>query len=253
MEKEGGGSYNDFRILNLVDGEGHDEEQEMLAMVDNLKEYGKSVASAVVVGGYGAYSVEGDDNYDYYVCRWTDEPYEVLEDGEITVGEETTQVYKGDWVCRGSWLEKLPRAKNWWTAENRPCLVRMQSVLHSSLPLRERSPTNDFSRGTPATTIAHANDHGAWLMSEDDHEYMMMRKRQLAGLDYPDEVFDDVEADVLEEDPDNNDDEEMDDDMDDDIDDEEDDDDDDGSEEDDDDDDDGSEEEEEDSEEEDDI
>ena len=103
------------------------------------------------------------------------------------------QVIEGDWYCGGIWLTKLPWAKNWWTMDGRECLVRMQQVLHSNLPLVERSDSNPFRRGVPSTTVDHANEHGAWLMSEDHvHSYMMMRSRQIDGMEYPDGIFADL-------------------------------------------------------------
>ena len=121
-------------------------------------------------------------------------PFQAKKDQEVHVGEEDepTRLIKGDWYCRGKWLSKLPRANNWWTMDGRECLVRMQQVLHSSLPLVERSESNPFRSGVPSTTVDHANEHGAWLMSEDDHSYMVMRRRQVDGMDYPDGVFADL-------------------------------------------------------------
>ena len=154
------------RTCSTKDGDGHDDEQEMLALVDSLKEYGETVASGVVKDGYGAYSVEDDPEYDYYVCQWTDKPFQAQADKEIYVGEddEPTRLIEGDWYCRGIWLTKLPWAKNWWTMDGRECLVRMQQVLHSSLPLVKRSESNPFRRGVPSTTIDHADVHGAWRL-----------------------------------------------------------------------------------------
>lgn len=124
-------------------------------------------------------------------CQWTDKSFQAQADQEIYVGEddEPTRLIEGDWYCRGIWLTKLPWAKNWWTMDGRECLVRMQQVLHSSLPLVERSESNPFRSGVPSTTVDHANEHGAWLMSEDDHSYMVMRRRQVDGMDYPDGVL----------------------------------------------------------------
>ena len=76
------------RTCSTKDGDGHDDEQEMLALVDSLKEYGETVASGVVKDGYGAYSVEDDPEYDYYVCQWTGKPFQAQADQEIYIGEE---------------------------------------------------------------------------------------------------------------------------------------------------------------------
>jgi len=40
--------------------------------------------------------------------------------------------------------------------------------------------------------LDHANKMGAWYLRDADHHYMTMRRRQIEGLDYPEELFDDV-------------------------------------------------------------
>jgi len=201
MEMEDGGSYNDFCILNMVDAKGHDQEQEVKSMVVALKGYGETVAEGVEVGGYGAYIVD-DHDYDYYLCRWTAEPFRVEQDEDMWVGEgeDPVQVFEGDWVCRGIRLEKLPQAKNWWTMTDRPCLVRMQEVVHTGLQFRPRSDTNPLPRRRPKSVIDHADKMGAWFLKDADHQYMTLRRRQIEGLDYPEELFDDLAENMMDED-----------------------------------------------------
>ena len=200
MQKEDGTSYNDFRILTLESKKDNNEEQEWLSMVDTLKGYGKTIADGVVVGGFGAYIVE-DPDYEYYLCRWTEEPYVAEKDEEVDMGEgeQKVKVYKNDWICRGKWLQKLPRADGWWTMTDRSCLVRMQEVVHCNVPLRERSETNRFRSRTPRETVRHADEHGAWRIDQSDHDYIVLQGQHIDGMDYTDDIFEDVDAAIMED------------------------------------------------------
>ena len=60
-------------------------------------------------------------------------PFQAKKDQEVHVGEEDepTRLIKGDWYCRGKWLSKLPRAKNWWTMDGRECSVNIRLIFFS--------------------------------------------------------------------------------------------------------------------------
>ena len=81
----------------------------------------------------------------------------------------------------------------------------MQEVVHPNLQIRARSETNPLRKGLSQVIVEHANNHGAWLVCNHDHEQMVMERRMREGMDYGDEIFDDVAEGmetVVEEDSD---------------------------------------------------
>lgn len=194
--------YNSWKIIDLVDDKTSDREQHKLGMMVSMADYGETVASGVVEGSFGAYIVADDPGYDYYMCQWEGSPFKVEKDELIVPGEgeDAVQVYEGDWICRGVWLEKLPDARNWWTMTDRSCIVRMQEVVHSDVRLCARSESNPLRRGLNPRILQHADEWGAWRLKDDEHKFMMMTRRTMEGMDYADEVFEDAVENMLVDD-----------------------------------------------------
>jgi len=48
--------------------------------------------------------------------------------------------------------------------------------------------------------IDHAEKMGAWLLKDADHQYMTMRRHQIEGMDYPEELFDDLAENMMYDD-----------------------------------------------------
>ena len=92
----------------------------------SMKSYGATMAAGIVDEAFGAYTVD-NVNYHYYIVKWTEKPFMVVEDEELKFGEgeDSVLAFKGDWACHGVWLEELLSVKNWWTMTNRSCIVRM--------------------------------------------------------------------------------------------------------------------------------
>jgi hypothetical protein len=80
---------------------------------------------SVIIGGKGAYGVNAEDTK-YYLVEWTGDPQVIEEDGVIMVADQFMQVFAGDWVCDGKWLNNVHRAKFWYTIGDIEVMVRMQ-------------------------------------------------------------------------------------------------------------------------------
>ena len=67
----------------------------------------------------------------------------------------------------------------------------MQEVTHADLPM---SPI-----GTDDSLSARAIvfDDGAWRLTDSDHNYLVMRKKHLEGMDYTDKIFEDIDTEVI--------------------------------------------------------
>ena len=101
--------YNDWKLVEIIPKpKGYKEEDADARKAVTIAGVGKRMAELVEIGGYGAYPVD-DERYEYYVVKWTGLPYEVEENISVPLGNETFYLRKGETVCKGVWLEKVPR------------------------------------------------------------------------------------------------------------------------------------------------
>ena len=129
-----------------------------------------------------------DPNYHYYLVKWIGEPYQAPQTETVVVGNDKFPVVKGDWLCRGLWLEKLPEARNWWTMTDRECVVQLEKVINANVNIRVRSHDNPLRRGLDPKIIEYADDHGAWRISDDDHAFLLEEGRLRDGIEYDQEL-----------------------------------------------------------------
>ena len=55
----------------------------------------------------------------YYIVQWAGKPRRVKKDEVVKVDGKDVQLFAGEWVCDGIWLNNVPRAKNWYTEHKR--------------------------------------------------------------------------------------------------------------------------------------
>jgi len=68
---------------------------------------GERYSREIIRGGvYGAYMVN-DPLTPFYVVEWVGMPWRAEDDGEEEVNGHTYKWKKGDYLCRGNWLDKL--------------------------------------------------------------------------------------------------------------------------------------------------
>jgi hypothetical protein len=130
---------------------------------------------SIVAGTIGAY-MTSDRRYMYYMVEWMGLPYQAECDETILIGNNEFPVYKGDWLCRGVWLEKLTGGKNWHTmTENRDqCVVRLDTVLDAKLNMIEyHNIENPFKTRMSKASINIAKKRGAYRMIDKDHDRLI--------------------------------------------------------------------------------
>jgi hypothetical protein len=136
--------WNDVRIISFEPGKGYDEDKYEATLVAMLKELGKTISRSIR-SNEGAYGVDADDS-NYHLVKWTGQPRVIEEDGIIVVGDQPMQVFEGDWVCDGKWLNPVHCAKFWYTVGNIVVTVWMQSVISSNLLMSSVSANNRLPR-----------------------------------------------------------------------------------------------------------
>ena len=126
-------------------------------------------------GSYGAYMIS-DPKEPLYIVRWEDEPWQAESDGSREVSNVEYKWTKGDWMCRGTWLQRLPGGgRNWYTMDSggRSCIVPLDRVVNADLDMR---PFTDRQGDNP---LPSAVDHemaltvGAWCMSDSDYIFLL--------------------------------------------------------------------------------
>ena len=130
-------------------------------------------------GRYGAYMVDGESS-PFYVVQWAGKPWRAEKDDEEDLDGHTYKWRKGDYLCRGSWLDKL-YGKSWYTMDktHRECIVKFEHVINASLDLRsntERSGDNPLSPLQEAGK-ARVKADGAWRLSDMDNIWLTEESR----------------------------------------------------------------------------
>ena len=97
------------------------------------------MAQQVEIGSYGALATDDPDAKGYYVLQWTSNPYTLQDDTELTEYDPPEIVEKGTLVCEGNYLNKVPRAKDWYTPSLVKAIARLQFVIDPNLFLEEES------------------------------------------------------------------------------------------------------------------
>ena len=105
--KDGAKYYNSWKILTLTLSDKVKRNDTALsrlrmrqhksAIAMSMKSYSATMAAGIVDGAFGAYTVD-NVNYHYYIVKWTEEPFMVVEDEELKFGEgeDYVLVFKGD-------------------------------------------------------------------------------------------------------------------------------------------------------------
>jgi hypothetical protein len=108
IDNDHGWKILESSLLSL--GKDVNEDELEATLVATLKELGKTISRSVLIGLIGAYGVDADDS-NYYLVEWTEQPCVIEGDGIIMVGDQQMQVFAGDWVCDGKWLNPVHHAK----------------------------------------------------------------------------------------------------------------------------------------------
>jgi len=150
------GGLNDWRIVSLVPKQINNDTALDDAREEALCLLGRRLATRIRKGHYGAVFVDDDEDYDYYPVEWLDDPYEVEEDGKIS---------------------------------DHTCIVRMSTVLAADVNMLLVSEDNPILSNIPRRYKKDAEDKGARLIPDADHNSIMMESklREEMDVERPDE------------------------------------------------------------------
>jgi hypothetical protein len=180
---------NDWKIITLVDTEesyleANDEVHELV-----LAGIAITLSRSVAIGGYGAVMTDDPKSDGYYVLQWESEP-RILEEG---IDVDGVFIAKGELVLDGIYLNKVPRAKQWYTKapsddeESLRTLVQMKHVVLANLNLTGESQNQKLPRNCDRTT---ARQLGTLRVSDGEHDLIsdeISRRDRLEFLDVVDE------------------------------------------------------------------
>ena len=158
------------------------------------------MARNAVIGGKGAYGADAEDTKKYHLVEWTADPQVIKEDGVIMVANQPMQVFAGNWVCDGKWLNPVHRAKFWYTVGDVEVMVWMQNVLNPNLSMSDLSADNPLPRLSNAVAEAVTQKHPIKLNAYD-HNFVMDEISRGQMLDH-DEDVDNVSSSKDDEDED---------------------------------------------------
>ena len=200
MEKKDGSGkgWNDWGLGWFENKKDATMEDTHAANADTLRQLGETISKEIEVGNIGAYSVD-DPEYNYYLVRWDEEPQVADADKTFELGGDKVVVYKGDWYCKGTWLQKVKGAKNWWTKHGQQCVVRLETVLNADVMILPRSDENRISSWGRLyrTTKSYVEEHGAWRVSDTDDSFMVEESRMRSAWEYDEELVRSVRDELV--------------------------------------------------------
>ena len=125
----------------IFETEEADEEEVMEICEDILAEDELNASRMMEDGGYAAYQ-EGNS---YSIFKIVDEPYALARDGDPVEGCQDLPA--GTLVCKGIYLNKVPRAPGWYThppGKNRAKrhVFRVRHLIHPNLNMQD--PSDDI-------------------------------------------------------------------------------------------------------------
>jgi hypothetical protein len=195
--------HNDWKLICLVDTKDsvidlNDEVHELI-----LQGITERLATRVEAGGYGAVSTDDPEADGYYVLQWDSEPREVEED--VMIDEK--EFHKGDKVVDGTYLNRVPLAKRWYTRatksdkESLETTVLLSHVVFPNMSLTGESDTQTLPSNCNRRT---AQQLGAVRVFETEHELILDKISRRDALEVLDNsrASDDKETDSEEEDDD---------------------------------------------------
>ena len=188
--------YNDWKMGWFETRKDCKMDEYHSSKADTLREIGETYSKQIVEGDFGAYCIANDPNYPYYVVEWLGEPWQATKDDEIDIGTQKFVVAKGDWVCRGIWMEKLNGGRNWHTLTEvrQECVVRLETVLNANLNMRAQSAEIPLRKDMPKKSVEIADSRGAWRMSDDEHVFLIEEARNREMFN---EYYEEMALDVL--------------------------------------------------------
>lgn len=190
---------NDWVIVNLVKTNKTDDDQIEAAHDIILDTIAEETRDEISIGNIGAFNTDDPEADGYYLVRWTSEPYELEQDEELTDYDPPMKLPAGELVCEGQYLNKVDRAKRWYTQSDGSTIIRLQQVLHSNVTLEEESIGTNPLPNISRQAKAEARRLGARRLTEKDHDMIMYEASKRHIIDHDEEMLLDEEESLDEE------------------------------------------------------
>jgi hypothetical protein len=115
---------------------GKDDELVNLAHYIVLEKETVRTMNRIEVGKVGALGTdEHPETYVYYLVKWIEEPYQVLQPNKLPGHDPPIQVPAEKWLCRFTCYNKVGQAKQWYTFLVIPVIVRLKQMYCANIPV----------------------------------------------------------------------------------------------------------------------
>ena len=179
--------FNDWKEISFERTAKCDGDELIDSHAFTLRGIGQRMKNCIVNDGFGAYHADG--KYSYFLVKWAEEPWQIESDCVMKCGAEHCQLFEGDWVCRGKWLDYIPYGNHWYTVSHVEVLVRCQTILQSNVELM---PYHSEDNQLPPRMNQDSREQALALaplrMTDDDHDFLMDAASLMEGLDYEVEI-----------------------------------------------------------------
>lgn len=136
-----------------------------------MQEIGERMRMDVRKDGIGAYYV--DDKFNYYLVKWTENPWQAKKDMTVQSDSKPLALFEGEWACRGTWFNYVPGALLWYTSSKTEVVVRLQHDLDGDVTLEPISDENPLPSTMNPGSRAQAAKLNAMRISDEDHDLLM--------------------------------------------------------------------------------
>jgi hypothetical protein len=181
---------NEWQKVTITPTKVATQEDIDFAHAEVLEDYATRMSGEVQVGKVGAFSTDDERYKDgYYLVEWTDEPYTLQEDIQLLEYDPPARIQSGELVGKAKYLEKVPRAKFWYTPTIYETTVRMKNVLSADVNLLPISAEN-IPRGLGKKAKEDAIKDGAMRkISEEENAHLRHRIATLDLLEHADDEY----------------------------------------------------------------
>ena len=182
------GDYNDWILVELVPKAGASQEELNEADGRVLLTLQALMFDKISAGEFGAIGAADEDGF--YLVKWTGAPYVLQEDKVVMDG--TCHLVAGDMACKGTYLTKLYRTKDWYTPT--PTVAEaeiefpLKYVLLTGIEMKELSTDNPLPKNAVPRTKQDAKNLGAMRIPESSLQEIDAETARRAMLDYEETI-----------------------------------------------------------------
>jgi len=189
---------NNWRVVTLKARKDCPEEDLEEAKMIVLNSMTENAANEIKVGNIGAFSTEDPTYEGFYLVKWTSESFPAEEDTLLHDFDPPMHIKKGDLLVTAKYLDKVPRAANWWCPIEQTVTVRVQQVLATKIQLMGHCAANQLPRTCNNSEAIRLNSK---KLCEEDREKILHEILVRNVLDFEERGKDgeDISAGSLED------------------------------------------------------